>query len=434
MPAGDNTPGWDIRRLFSPPQPSRTNGGEPQTDAQQPAHATPANPTPVILEDMSAHGGAASADEARQANPSARDTMQSASDVHIAGTDASLAEQGKHGKDASGATKAGSDQPAQDNVGVEPDQLKANIEEFYEQHPRAREFMEYVDSGFAEDPSILRGILNNERNLASTLHTLIAMDQGLESAAELKDVPSFFVLEVFASFQRMLKTFQIPYEINTTLLFRPLADPPPGPPSTPSKLGETPPPSQAPAGNLKSLTPEMHNEIESMVNRLVLERGGAAPESVRSTGPAVSSRIPPSRISPNLAASPNLGVFPNLGASARGPQPATAPRATGYHISTDASDTGTGAHLSGPLLSPGLSEADRLSRTAPVLRMGAPLWYFVPEGDVPEVALPPWSHSFVSSIPASMVAAKTLLKQSGQHADRIASFALTALSNPALYP
>ena len=202
MPERGSGAGWDIRHLFSPPSRAAEGREDPHTEPHAPAHGAPGNPTPITMEDMSDQEGVGSASdpEATLTHPSARDTMQSASDVHIAGTDASLAEQGKHGKDASGATKAGSDQPAQDNVGVEPDQLKANIEEFYEQHPRAREFMEYVDSGFAEDPSILRGILNNERNLASTLHTLIAMDQGLESAAELKDVPSFFVLEIFASF------------------------------------------------------------------------------------------------------------------------------------------------------------------------------------------------------------------------------------------
>ena len=58
----------------------------------------------------------------------------------------------------------------------------------------------------------------------------------------------------------------------------------------------------------------------------------------------------------------------------------------------------------------------------------------MPEGDVPEVFLPDWTHSFVASIPANMLAAKSVLKQSAQHSERISSFAVTALSNPALYP
>ena len=33
-----------------------------------------------------------------------------------------------------------------------------------------------------------------------------------------------------------------------------------------------------------------------------------------------------------------------------------------------------------------------------------------------------------------MLAAKSVLKQSAQHSERISSFAVTALSNPALYP
>ena len=77
-------------RLFSP-QPSGEE--EPQTAPQQPAHSSPANPSPVVLEDMSPSEVVGHANEASQAHPSARDTMQSAGDVHIASADASLADQ-----------------------------------------------------------------------------------------------------------------------------------------------------------------------------------------------------------------------------------------------------------------------------------------------------------------------------------------------------
>ena len=71
MATGGSSPGWSIMRLFSP-QPSGEE--EPQTAPQQPAHSSPANPSPVVLEDMSPSEVVGHANEASQAHPSARDT------------------------------------------------------------------------------------------------------------------------------------------------------------------------------------------------------------------------------------------------------------------------------------------------------------------------------------------------------------------------
>ena len=46
---------------------------------------------------------------------------------------------------------------------------------------RARMFIQHIESGFAEDPNLLRGILTNEQNLAPMLYAIIAADQNLES-------------------------------------------------------------------------------------------------------------------------------------------------------------------------------------------------------------------------------------------------------------
>ena len=63
MATGGSSPGWDIMRLFSP-QPADEE--EPRTAPQQPAHSSSANPSPVMLEDMSTHEGQGHADEASQ--------------------------------------------------------------------------------------------------------------------------------------------------------------------------------------------------------------------------------------------------------------------------------------------------------------------------------------------------------------------------------
>ena len=74
MATGGSSPGWDIMRLFSP-QPADEE--EPRTAPQQPAHSSSANPSPVMLEDMSTHEGQGHADdEASQAHPSARDSSR----------------------------------------------------------------------------------------------------------------------------------------------------------------------------------------------------------------------------------------------------------------------------------------------------------------------------------------------------------------------
>lgn len=73
MATGGTSPGWGIMRLFSPR--SADEEEDPQTAPQQSAHSSSANPSPVVLEDMSTHGGIGHADAASQANPSARDTV-----------------------------------------------------------------------------------------------------------------------------------------------------------------------------------------------------------------------------------------------------------------------------------------------------------------------------------------------------------------------
>ena len=72
MASGGTSPGWGIMRLFSPR--SADEEEDPQTAPQQSAHSSSAHPSPVVLEDMSTHGGIGHAEAATQANPSARDS------------------------------------------------------------------------------------------------------------------------------------------------------------------------------------------------------------------------------------------------------------------------------------------------------------------------------------------------------------------------
>ena len=74
-------------RLFSP-QPSGEE--EPQTAPQQPAHSSPANPSPVVLEDMSPSEVVGHANEASQAHPSARDKTTPAQGALLAALERAL--------------------------------------------------------------------------------------------------------------------------------------------------------------------------------------------------------------------------------------------------------------------------------------------------------------------------------------------------------
>ena len=148
MPEGSPGTGFDIRRLFSPGPQAREGREDPRTEPHVPAHAAPENPTPITLEDMSDQGGVGSVSkaEATLTHPSARDTMQSAGVVHIASPESQLADHDKHGNPTSGASTDGPDQPVRDRAGLEPDHLKALTKEFYEHHPRAREFIHHIES------------------------------------------------------------------------------------------------------------------------------------------------------------------------------------------------------------------------------------------------------------------------------------------------
>jgi hypothetical protein len=232
--------------------------------------------------DMSDQEGAGSASdpEATLTHPSARDTMQSAGVVYIASPESQLAEHDKHGNSTSGTSTNGPDQPVRDQAGPEPDQLKAITQEFYEHHPRARELINHIESGFAENPDFLRGLLNNKMHLAPMLYALIAQDQRLESAAEVTDIPSFFAMEVHAAFHNMLKRLELPYEIDTTLQFRPKPDSIPNP-ETPVKPTVSPTLETTRTDVLKSLTPEMRTEVESLVKQHLVAERLASPQDSR---------------------------------------------------------------------------------------------------------------------------------------------------------
>ena len=175
MPEGSPGTGFDIRRLFSPGSQAREGREDPRTEPHAPVHAAPENPTPITLEDMSDQGGVGSVSkaEATLTHPSARDTMQPAGVVHIASPESSLADHDKHGNPTNGASTDGPDQPVRDHAGPEPDHLKAITKEFYEHHPRAREFIHHIESGFEENPNFLKGLFNKEQNLAPMLYALI---------------------------------------------------------------------------------------------------------------------------------------------------------------------------------------------------------------------------------------------------------------------
>ena len=143
------------------PRRRRASGSEDVPVDQQPAHHDSDNTNPG-MQDIPSAGGSPTF-----APPSARDTMQLATSVHIGGSDASPLAGGEHGSNNMiGNNAIGSDQPgsiAQTGDDVLDPHAHQTME-FNTQFPTVSQLIRVIDSGFSDDPEHLQDVLSNSEH------------------------------------------------------------------------------------------------------------------------------------------------------------------------------------------------------------------------------------------------------------------------------